>query len=147
MTGLRGYLLGRTPARAADTHSAASRYADLVWAEKDVPLWEGALRQQIFLGDDSFAARMLELAAPARTRSDQVPKAQRRSASHRPLTLSSLMSLGLSRNEALFRAATEGGQTLTALAREARLSISRVSRIVARKGRGEPTPPAGSAGG
>ena len=55
------------------------------------------------------------------------PRSQRA----RPLTLQQLMRSGASRNQALLVAYTEGGQTMTDLARELGLSVSRVSRLIA----------------
>jgi len=49
--GLHGYVLGRPATSAADHRRAASRYVELVAAAGDAPLWDGALRQQIYLGD------------------------------------------------------------------------------------------------
>ena len=42
------------------------------------------------------------------------------------------MSIGGSREEALLRAHTESGLTMSAIAKELGLSVSRVSRLIAR---------------
>jgi putative transposase len=75
--GLHGYLLGREAKTAADRRRAAARYASLVAAGRNDALWDEALRQQIFLGDDDFVARMLAQAEPARSQAVDVPRTQR----------------------------------------------------------------------
>ena len=128
VAGLHGYLLGHEVRNAADARRAARRYVTLVAAGRDVKLWDTALRQLIYLGDEPFVQRMQALADPARQRSAEVPKAQRRTA----VTLSALLAEGLPREQALRRAYAEGGMTMTAMAQELGLSVSRISRIVAR---------------
>ena len=126
--GLHGYLLGRIPNSASDRRSAANRYARLVAAAHDVRLWDEALRQQIYLGDENFVERMQALAEPQRAAAREIPKTQRRT------TRSLAQWLGVcdSREEALFRAHTEGALTMSAIAKELGLSVSRVSRLIAR---------------
>jgi REP element-mobilizing transposase RayT/DNA-directed RNA polymerase specialized sigma24 family protein len=126
--GLHGYLLGRTPRSAAERRSAANRYARLVAAARDVPLWDEALRQQIYLGDEAFVERMQALAEPPRKAAREIPKAQRQTSR----SLAQLLSTGGSREEALLRAHTESGLTMSAIAKELGLSVSRVSRLIAR---------------
>jgi REP element-mobilizing transposase RayT len=126
--GLHGYLLGRAPRGAADAQRAAERYAALVRAGRDARLWDEGLRQQIYLGDESFVERMQALAEGARAASPEVPRAQRRA----PLRLGPAGAGGESREQALLRAHVERGITMTALARELGLSVSRVSRLIAR---------------
>lgn len=123
--GLLGHVQGRPLQGAADRRRAAERYARLLAAEPEPALWTH-LRQQIFLGDEAFAARMrAHGAAPVRG-------AKRRPASREPARgLSACLREGLSRSEALYRAHTEGGQSMTALAAELGLSVSRVSRLIA----------------
>lgn len=125
--GLHAYLLGHEPTGAADRRRAAQRYAALVSAGRDMRLWDEALRQQIYLGDEAFVERMQALAEPQRQRATEVPKAQRRA----PLTLSRLLAAGLTREQALLRGYTEGAMTMSAMARELGLSVSRVSRLIA----------------
>ena len=125
--GLHGYLLGHEPRGAADRRRAAARYAALVAAAPDGSLWDGALRQQIYLGDAEFVERMQALAEPQRVGARETPKAQR----SRPATLQQWLEGCGSREEALRRAHVEGGLSMTALARELGLSVSRVSRLIA----------------
>jgi len=63
---VHGYLLGRDVANGRDAKRAAQRYEKLVEQGKDVRLWDAALRQQIYLGDDSFIQRMQSLLEPER---------------------------------------------------------------------------------
>jgi len=126
--GLHGYLLGHEPRSAADVRRAASRYCALVVAGRDVRLWDQALRQQIYLGDSSFVDRMQVLADSARTQATEVPRAQRREM----VSYQQCLAEGDSREQALLRAHREGCVTMTALALELGLSVSRVSRLVAR---------------
>jgi len=124
---VHGYLLGRDVATSRDTRRAALRYEKLVEQGKDVRLWDDALKQQIFLGDDAFIQRMQTLLEPERAGAAEVPRAQRRT------KLDSIQTYlkTYERDEAMVRACREGGHTLSAIAREVGLSVSRVSRIVA----------------
>jgi hypothetical protein len=124
---VHGYLLGSEVTTSRDAKRAALRYAKLVEQGKDVCLWDDALKQQIFLGDDAFIQRMQALLEPERTRAVEVPRAQRRT---RPDSIQAFMKI-YGRDEAIMRACREGGHTLSAIAREVGLSVSRVSRIVA----------------
>jgi len=126
--GLHGYLLGRAVRTAADRRRAVQRYADLVASAPDVRLWDTALRQQIYLGDEDFVERMQALAEPQRTADRDIPKAQRRKAR----SLAQWLGGSATREEALYRAHTEGALSMSAIARELGLSVSRVSRLIAR---------------
>jgi len=130
--GLHGYLLERVAVSAADHRRAAQRYAALVASAPDLRLWDDALRQQIYLGDEQFVQRMQALAARQHQHTDErsvreIPKAQRR----HPATLSQWLQTCASRGEALYRAHTESGLTMGAMATELGLSVSRVSRLIA----------------
>jgi len=131
--GLHGYLLGRDSLSAADSRRAAARYAAWVAAGRDVLLWTDALRQQIYLGDDDFVQRMQALAGPAGSLSSQsaaeVPRAQRR---QNQRTLAQWLQHCPSREEALWSAYTKSGLRMSDLAQELGLSVSRVSRLIAR---------------
>jgi REP element-mobilizing transposase RayT/DNA-directed RNA polymerase specialized sigma24 family protein len=126
--GLHGYLLGRASGGASDRRRAAHRYARLVAAARDVRLWEEALRQQIYLGDEAFVERMQALVEPQRAGAREIPKAQRRTTR----SLAQWLSACGSREEALLRAHTQSGLTMSAIAKELGLSVSRVSRLIAR---------------
>ncbi|CAM3715138.1 transposase [Roseateles saccharophilus] len=116
--GLHAHLLGRQASTAAQRRQAGERYARLVASEPGFELWPGRLREQIFLGDAGFAARMRALAvAPRRT--------ARRSWAEWLKRASGI------REQALWLAHTEGGVAMTALAGQLGLSVSRVSRLIA----------------
>ena len=126
---VHGYLLGRDVANVHDAKRAALRYEKLVEQGKDVRLWDAALKQQIYLGDDSFIQRMQSLLEPERAHAAEVPRNQRRT---RPDTIQAYLNT-YERDEAIVKACREGGHTMSAIAREAGLSVSRVSRIIARE--------------
>ena len=71
---------------------------------------------------------MQKIADPQRTAAREIPKAQRRTT----CSVAHWLSTCDSREEALFRAHTEGGLTMSAIAEEVGLSVSRVSRLIAR---------------
>jgi putative transposase len=135
--GLHGYLLGRSPQSEADRAEAARRYAATVAqnSETDADLWQRGLRQQVFLGDESFVERMLQKAPVAASRVDGVPKRQTR----RPRSggaasaglIGAAATTGSGRAEAMRVAYAEGGRTMTEIASACGLSISRVSRLIA----------------
>ena len=144
--GLHGFLLGRDVQTAAGRRQAGARYAEWVSAGRDVPLWDRALRQQIYLGDERFVERMQALAAPpgpASARSArEVPMAQRR----RVMTLQQWLAEGPTREQALWRAHVQGGFTMSAMAQELGLSVSRVSRLIARAEAAAPSGGRGKSG-
>jgi len=116
--GLHGYLLGRAAATPAEHRKAAERYAKLMASEPQLDLWKH-LRHQIFLGDEAFAGRMQALAG----------RATRRPV--RPRAFGEWLRDSSSREQALYRAHTEGGVSMTTLADTLGLSVSRVSRLIA----------------
>jgi REP element-mobilizing transposase RayT len=132
-TTLFAQLLGRPAASLHDRQRARQHYAEGLAAGRDDSLWPQALRQQIYLGDEAFVARLQAGAAEpsARPGDGDIPREQTRP----PLTLPQWLATGPTREVALRRAHIEGGWTLTAIARELGLSVSRVSRLVARAGR------------
>ncbi len=126
--GLYGYLLSHAPQGEADRRRAAQRYATLVEAGRDERLWDSALRQQIYLGDQQFVERMQALADETYVSARDVPKVQR----SKPLTLVQWLEKCETREEAFMRAYTQSGISMTAIAAHAQLSVSYVSRLVAR---------------
>lgn len=125
-TGLHGYVLGRTPRTATDTRRAGASYAALVNAGRNAQLWTEGLRQQIYLGDENFVTRMQALIEPRRRDAAEVPRAQRRAR-----TAHVEIPSGPSRDQALWRAYVTEGRTMTWLAEQTGLSVSRISRIIA----------------
>jgi REP-associated tyrosine transposase len=126
--GLHGYLLGHPARSTADRRRAADRYARLVASVPDASLWDSALRQQIYLGDEAFVERMRALAEPRNSTDNDIPKVQRR----KSRTLAQWMQSCENREQALYNAHTQSAMTMSAIARELGLSISRVSRLIAR---------------
>jgi putative transposase len=126
--GLHGYLLGRPANGQADRRQAARLYARLVASVRDANLWDGALRQQIYLGDEAFVERMQTLANPDHSSDKAIPRDQRR----KPRTLAHWLKSCVSREEALYRAHTQSAMSMSDIARELGLSVSRVSRLIAR---------------
>jgi putative transposase len=129
--GLHGYLLGHAAISPADRRRAAARYAAWVEAGRDVRLWDTGLRQQIYLGDAGFIERMQDLLAPTdsparRGSLQEVPRQQRLE----PVTLAQWLERSPTRERALLLAHTRSGMTMTAIARELGLSVSRVSRLI-----------------
>jgi REP element-mobilizing transposase RayT/AraC-like DNA-binding protein len=143
-SGVHGFLLGRDVHTAAERRQAGASYAEWVSAGRDVPLWDRALRQQIYLGDERFVERMQALAVPpgpASARSArEVPMAQRR----RLMTLPQWLAEGPTREQALWHAHVQGGLTMTAMAHELGLSVSRVSRLIAKAEAAAPSEGRGS---
>lgn len=138
--GLHGYLLARAPTTDADRQRAAQMYAKLVMqanaTEGDDAFWPTHLRQQIFLGDESFAYRMQAKAEPARRSARDVPRSQRQRVAETPAARERAWQQCLrecqGRRDAALLAAYRGyGITMTALASLAQLSVSRVSRLIA----------------
>lgn len=117
--GLHSYLLGRAAVTPAQHRLAGDRYARLVASDPGLQLWPGRLREQIFLGDADFAARMRAAAAAPR----RVPRT--------PAFAEWLKRAGGIREQALWLAHTEGGVSMTELAGQLELSVSRVSRLIA----------------
>ena len=94
----------------------------------DASLWDSARRQQSYLGDEAFVERMQALAEPRNSTDTDIPKIQRR----KSRTLAQWLQTCESREQALYNAHTHSAMTMSASARELGLSISRVSRSIAR---------------
>jgi len=125
--GLHGHLLARPAISERDRQEAIALYAGLLRQNTDADLWAKALTRQIFLGDDAFVERMSTEVPAARWQDTEVPRQQR----SRPQTFAELLQSGLGREQALHAAYMVGGVPMTQLAREAGLSVSRVSRLIA----------------
>jgi REP element-mobilizing transposase RayT len=138
--GLHGHLLGRPARGAADHRQAAKRYAALVASAPDLQIWHTGLHQQIYLGDEQFVERMQALMAAARMDDRDIPKPQRLPAK----PLQEWLAQAASREEGLHRAHTQGGLSMTAIAAALGLSVSRVSRLIARFERDYQATPASS---
>ncbi|MFG6449405.1 transposase [Roseateles sp. BYS180W] len=123
-------LLGREVQSPKDAALAAERYASHVAAGHAVRLWDEALRQQIYLGDAEFVARMQAAMSAEQEGQTDIPRAQRAA----PMSVRQWLDACADRDEALVRAHRESHHSLSDIAREVGLSVSRVSRIVAKWG-------------
>jgi putative transposase len=130
--GLHAFLLGRPVRSLEDRQLAIAQYADLLQQALDTSFWNQGLRQQVYLGSEAFvAAHQAELSTRQRQAPD-VPRQQRQVFLTAGQALDAGLQAGLSRDEALYRAYTEAGCTMVDLAQALNLSVSRVSRIVAK---------------
>jgi REP element-mobilizing transposase RayT len=118
--------LHRQLAPRAPRREGPSRYAQFVAQGKGIPLWEGALSAQIYLGGEVFVKRMQARATSLDAH--DIPRAQRRPLA-RPLPWYFKQH---DRDTAIAHAHLEGGYTQSAIALASGLSVSRVSRLVAR---------------
>ncbi len=119
---------------------AAAQYAEFVAQGHGVALWDTALQQQIYLGDDAFIARMqshagIDNASPhAPQRAAQVSRIHA-SAPAKDSDLQNYAKLKAQtkeeRNQHIANAFYQGGHTQTAIAIAFKVSTSTVSRIVA----------------
>lgn len=125
--GLHAYVMGRPLQGAADRRKAAQRYEKLVAEANGLDLWQH-LRQQIYLGDAVFVER---LKGQLRAGAGAARKSARGGASLKARPWREWLHEAGSREEALYRAHTEGGLSMTGLAKELGLSVSRVSRLIA----------------
>jgi REP element-mobilizing transposase RayT len=135
--GLHGHLLGQPVLSDADRLRAFGLYADLVGSARpgDADFWRRSLNGQVFLGDESFVQRLLLQTAPARREAPGIPKSQR--GLKAVATWSDwLVNSGGDRNTALRRAYREGGLTMTKLAQDSGLSVTHVSRLIAKQEEG-----------
>lgn len=103
-------------------------YAERVAAEHAQPLWATGLRQQMYLGDEAFVQRMQAQAETQRLGATEVPRAQRAA----PQPLSHWLAMCTTREEALRRGHRDSGLSMTAMARQLRITPARVSQLVAR---------------
>ena len=131
--GLHGYLLGRPIANGRDRQRAVARYRDLVDTAQagDANFWHDSLRGQIYLGDEQFASDMQARAEPQRLQARSIPRAQRRPPAQTDWS-ECLARCGGDRARALHWGYTAGGLTMTELSRRSGISLSHVSRLIAR---------------
>jgi putative transposase len=119
-------MLGRDVTSAQDAQHGARAYADWVQAGQGVRLWAEHLRQQMYLGDEAYVQRMQSRAHAVALQQVEVPRPQKAS----PLSLDDWRKRCSTRDDAVRMAHTASKQTLSSIARELGLSVSRVSRIV-----------------
>jgi REP element-mobilizing transposase RayT len=123
---LHGHLLGRDVMSDSDRRRAEQLYAEAVAAGRNMALW-GHLRQEIYLGDEVFAAATLAMASEQRLQCKEIARDQRIPKG----TLAAWLASHRSRDEAFRLAYAEGGMTMSEIARQADISVSRVSRQIA----------------
>jgi len=123
---LHGHLLGRDILTEADRRLAEHHYAVTVAAGRDTNLW-AHLRQEIFLGSEAFAVASQAMASEQRMHCKEISKGQRT----QQRTLADWLTPERTRDEAIRLAYTEGSMTMSAIAKQADLSISRISRLIA----------------
>lgn len=129
--GLHGYLLGHDTETPEHARRAGEMYARWVAAGRNVQLWEGALNQQVFLGDKHFVERMQALMTSNNRVSRTIPLRQRSA----PKALAAWLRECGSREEALWMAHSRSGLSMiamTAMAAELGLSVARVSQLIAK---------------
>ena len=124
---LHGYLLGHDARSTADRARAAEAYVRLVECGQDDQLWKRALRNEIYLGDESFIADAQARATSCRAMSSEIPRVQRRLPS-----AASFVPRHSERDKMLYLAYIDGGLSMSQIAAHAGISVSRVSRLVAR---------------
>jgi putative transposase len=125
---LHSFVLGQPVTCAADHARAAMAYAELVVSAPDQRLWDDALRQQIYSGGQSFIDQVQAQMEGKSKRALAIPRLQRLKC----LSLSEWLTRTESREQALWMAHTQSGLSLTAMAAELGLSVSRVSQLVKR---------------
>ena len=123
---LHGYLLGRDVKTVHDQRQAARLYAKAVTAGIGADLWRSHLKNELFLGGEAFARKMQALAAQPRLACTEINRQQRMEAS----TLASWLASDRTTQESIRLAYSAGGMTMTAIAREAGVSTSTVSRAI-----------------
>jgi putative transposase len=126
--GLHGHLLGRDARSAEDRRLAGALYERLVSTGRDDDFWQRSLRQEIYLGEREFIDGVQNRLPPAKLACTNVPLEQRR----KPFDLVRWLAACATREEAMWRAHVESGASMSEIARVSNLSVSRVSRLIAR---------------
>jgi REP element-mobilizing transposase RayT len=124
---LHGHLLGHDVTTAEHTHRAERLYIEAVAAGRGVELWANHLRDEIFLGQEGFAAQAKAHATADRLRCKDIARSQRTG----PASLSDWLTPDRTRDDAFRLAYSHGGMTMTEIARQAGLSVSSISKLIA----------------
>lgn len=117
--GLQRYVLGSEVRTPAQRRRAGQRYASLTKRFDGEVFWRMHLRHQIYLGDEAFVARM------RRVRTGGTGGRAKGGLAH-------WIKGSASREQGLLQAYTEGGLSMSSIADALNLSVSRVSRLIAR---------------
>ncbi|MBT9501819.1 MAG: transposase [Burkholderiaceae bacterium] len=126
--GLLSYVLGREARTPGDQRKAAQKYQAALTVFDGDKFWDTTLRHQIYLGDEAFVARMQAMAGGGKGRA----VAKNGKARNGKTGVAQWIKDSDSREQGLLRAYTEGGLSMTAMADGLGLSVSRVSRLIAR---------------
>jgi len=124
---VHGYLLGRDAQSLEDHAQAARLYAATVADGMGADSLRTRIRNDIFLGAEAFVAAMQALATRQRVACNEINKAQRLDAT----SLTQWIAPSRSRQESFRLAYSEGGMTMAEIARQAGVSLSSVSRLIA----------------
>jgi len=124
---VHGHLLGRDVMNDVDRRTARQLYAGTVMAGRGTDLWGQHLHREIYLGGERFAAEMQALATERRLRCPEISGTQRAGRK----ALADWFAPERTRDEAFRLAYRQGGLTMPEIARQAGMSVSAVSRIIA----------------
>ena len=102
---MHGSLLGQEATTPNERRRAKRRYAAFVAEGRGVRLWDAALRQQIYLGNESFVQRMQVQLEPAKCQARESPKAQRTAQAR---TVAPYLKAAHSRDEGIERSPGRG---------------------------------------
>jgi len=121
---LHSHLLGRDVVSAEDRSRARALYGQLVVDGRDDQFWQRSLRDKAYLGEEDFIARVQTLIDPVENVSSEMP--------HETPTTVQRQTCLPNRDETAWRMHVESGLCMSEIARALDLSLSRVSRLVAR---------------
>jgi putative transposase len=107
-------------------HRAMQKYREFVAEGKGQPSPLESLRNQIYLGDDSFVEKLQGM-VEQETDLSEVPSAQKRKPAD---PIRDYIEMADSRNEGIYQAYRSGGYTMKAISDELGLHYSTVSKIV-----------------
>ncbi len=125
---LYGYLIGQDVETAEDVSRARALYEQFVCDGLNDRLWERELRQDIYLGETAFIQRIQMSMSRAQASSKEIPAAQSRV----PAAMPAIPRESTPREMLMRQAFVESGCSLSSIAREWNLSVSRVSRLIKR---------------
>jgi hypothetical protein len=131
--GLHSFILGYPAVSLAHRKRAAAIYADSVAGQRDSGLWQSGLRHQVFLGDDDFIERSLKRCEVRMADPDGVPRQQTLA----PRALPAMLAMHALPAAGARTAYREGGFTMREIAGQLGLSVSSVSRMIARAEEGD----------
>lgn len=124
--GMLSFVAGREARTPAEQRKAGQKYASLVAQFDAAAFWNSNLRHQTYLGDEAFVARM------RRSKGRGAAKMAKPGVGRGKISMAQWIKDSASREQGLLRAYTEGGLSMTAIGQSLGLSVSRVSRLIAR---------------